>query len=89
MVKNEIELTRHGEIVVTPTTSPDYIVIIDRIAGIITNEGGVTCHAAQISREYKIPCIIGTGNATQVYQTGDPLYLNATKGFAEVKQNVI
>ena len=87
MAKSEIELTQPGEIVVTPTTSPDYVMAIDRMGGIITNEGGVTCHAAQISREYKIPCIIGTGNATQVFNTGDMLYLNAIKGFAEVKQN--
>jgi phosphoenolpyruvate synthase/pyruvate phosphate dikinase len=87
MQKSEIESTKHGEIMVTPTTSPDYVVIIDRMAGIVTNEGGVTSHAAQISREYCIPCIIGTGNATKVFNTGDKIYLNANRGFAEVKQN--
>ncbi|MBI2549216.1 hypothetical protein HYW21_07750 [Candidatus Woesearchaeota archaeon] len=87
MAKSEIESTQPGEIVVTPTTSPDYIVIIDKIVGIITDEGGVTCHAAQLSKEYKIPCIVGTGNATRVFQTGDQLYLDATKGFAMIKQN--
>lgn len=87
MQKSEIESTRQGEIMVTPTASPDYVVVIDRMGGIITNEGGVTSHAAQISREYGIPCIIGTGNATHVFNTGDKIYLNANKGFAEVKQN--
>jgi phosphohistidine swiveling domain-containing protein len=87
MSKAEIGSLQHGEIVVTPTTSPDYVEIIDRMAGIITDEGGITCHVAQISREYQIPCITGTGNATQRISTGDQIYLNATKGFAEVKQN--
>jgi len=83
--KSEIETTKDGEIMVTPTTSPDYVVIIDKLEGIVTDEGGVTCHAAQISREYKIPCIIGTGNATEVFNSGEQVYLNATKGFAEVE----
>ena len=83
MSQAEIKQTQQGEIVVTPTTSPDYVVIVDKIAGIITNEGGVTCHAAQISREYKIPCIIGTGNATHIFNTGDAIHLNAKEGYAE------
>jgi len=83
MDKKEIQETKEGEIVVTPMTSPDYAIIMSRVTGIITNEGGVTCHAAQISREYRIPCIIGTMNATNVFKTGDKLFLNSIEGYAE------
>lgn len=80
--KEEAISSKLGEIVVTPMTSLDHLAIFNRIAGIITDEGGITCHAAQISREYKIPCITGTGNATQVFKTGDNIYLNANEGYA-------
>ena len=52
-----------------------------KIAGaIVTNTGGLICHAAITSRELKLPCIVGTGNATLIFRDGDLVEVNATKG---------
>src|SRR3989344_687160 len=63
--KDEFEKITKGDILVTPMTTPDFVPLLKKITGIITDEGGVTCHAAIISREYAIPCIVGTNNATK------------------------
>ncbi|OGM04462.1 hypothetical protein A2715_05160 [Candidatus Woesebacteria bacterium RIFCSPHIGHO2_01_FULL_39_32] len=69
-----------GDILVATMTTPDYMLAIHKCAGIVTDEGGVTCHAAIISREFNIPCIVGTGNATQVLEDGDLVEVDAEKG---------
>lgn len=51
--------------------------ILRKFAGIVTNHGGVSCHAAIIAREYHVPCIVGTGDATKKFQTGDVVEMNA------------
>ncbi len=85
--KYELTSIQDGEIIVTPMTSPDYVVVMDKVKGIITDEGGVTCHAAQISREYRIPCLTGTGSATKIFKTNESVHLEATHGFAEKRNN--
>lgn len=59
---------------------------MERAATIITDEGGITCHAAIISRELKIPCIIGTKIATQVLKDGDRVEVDANKGIIRILQ---
>jgi len=78
-----------ADLMVCMNIHPDYVVELRRISeegawqgGIITDEGGIASHASQLSREFGLPCIIGTGNATSVFQTGDNAYLNATEGYA-------
>lgn len=71
-----------GEILITEMTAPSMVPLMNRCAGIITNEGGMVSHAAIISREFKIPCIVGTGSATQVFETGDYVELDANNGKA-------
>jgi pyruvate,water dikinase len=61
-------------------TRPDFSPILGKAAGIITNEGSITCHAAIISRELNIPCIIGTNIATKVLKDGDLVEVDADKG---------
>ena len=61
-------------------TRPDYIIGIKKAAAIVTNEGGITCHAAIVSRELGIPCIIGTKIATEVFKDGDLVEVNANHG---------
>ncbi|MFH1848916.1 MAG: PEP-utilizing enzyme [archaeon] len=73
------------EILVTSMTSPDYLIAVKKAKGIITDEGGITCHAAIVSRELGIPCIVGTGNATRALKTGDLVELNADKGLVKKK----
>lgn len=81
--KNASEL-KEGEILVTPMTSPDFVPAMKISSGIITNEGGVLCHAAIMSRELRKPCIIGTKNATDIIKTGDLIELNADTGLIKI-----
>lgn len=77
---------KHGEILVTAMTSPDYMPAARRAAAIITDEGSVTCHAAIISRELGIPCIVGTRVATQTLKDGDVVDLDALNGRVKIIQ---
>src|SRR3989344_9064703 len=58
--KEEISLLKLGEVLVTSMTTPDYVMAMEKSAAIVTNEGGMLCHAAIVSREMGIPCVIGT-----------------------------
>jgi phosphoenolpyruvate synthase/pyruvate phosphate dikinase len=69
-----------GEVLVANMTHPDYMIGIRKAAAIVTDEGGIVCHAAVISRELKIPCIIGTHNATKVFKDGDLVEVDAEVG---------
>jgi phosphohistidine swiveling domain-containing protein len=73
-----------GDILVTPSTTPDYVPVLKKVSAIITNEGGVLCHAAIISRELRIPCIIGTNNATKILQSGQMVQVDAEQGIVRV-----
>lgn len=84
--KSDIELFIPGEILVTNMTSIDYVHIMGRASAIITNEGGITCHAAIFSRELRIPCIIGTKNATEILKTGDFVEVDA-ENWTIIRQN--
>lgn len=69
-----------GEILVTKMTNPDYVPAMRKASAIITDEGGLTCHAAIVSRELGIPCIVGTGNATTSLQEGELVTVDAING---------
>ncbi|MFH1089183.1 MAG: PEP-utilizing enzyme [Candidatus Uhrbacteria bacterium] len=69
-----------GEILVTGMTRPEYVPFMKKAAAIITDEGGITCHAAIVARELKKPCIIGTKIATQVLHDGDLVEVDADNG---------
>jgi phosphohistidine swiveling domain-containing protein len=77
-VANQIFL--EGEILITRMTTPDLMLIIKKAAAIVTNEGGVTCHAAIVSRELSKPCIIGTKVATDTFKDGDLVEVDAERG---------
>lgn len=61
-------------------TNPDYTILMNKACAIVTDEGGVTCHAAIVSRELGIPCIVGTKNATQILHNGDLIKVDAVQG---------
>ena len=61
-------------------TDPRYLGAMKKSSAIVTDEGGITCHAAIVSRELRIPCIIGAKVATQVLQTGDRIKVDANRG---------
>lgn len=73
-----------GEILVTSQTTPDFAPIMKKAGAIVTNEGGVTSHAAIVSRELKKPCVIGTKIATEVLKDGDVVEVNANHGVVTV-----
>lgn len=73
-----------GDILVASMTDPRYLPTMKRSAAIITDEGGITCHAAIVSRELKKPCIIGTKIATKVLKDGNEIEVNANKGIVRI-----
>lgn len=68
------------EILVTDMTTPDYVPAMKKAAAIITNKGGVTCHAAIVSRELGVPCIVGTKEATNILHDGQYITVDAIRG---------
>ncbi len=69
-----------GDVLVASMTTPDYIVLMKKCVAIITDEGGLASHAAIVSRELGIPCIVGTKIGTKVLQDGDTVEVDANKG---------
>jgi pyruvate,water dikinase len=82
LIKDETELdkVKEGDILVTVMTTPDMVPAMRRVNAIVTDEGGMTCHAAIVSRELQIPCIVGTGDATQVLSDNMEITVDAEKG---------
>jgi len=73
-----------GNIMVAHTTFPDLIPAMKKAAAIVTDDGGITCHAAIVARELKIPCVVGTKIATQVLKDGDLVEVDADKGIVKI-----
>ena len=69
-----------GDVLVTHMTSPDWLPLMRRAAAIVTDSGGMTCHAAIVSRELGIPCVVGTGEATRKLRDGEIVTVDATRG---------
>ena len=76
----DCQTMQNGEILVATMTFPQYMVALEKAAAFITDEGGILCHAAIISREMNKPCIIGTKSATKILKTGDLIEVDANKG---------
>ncbi len=76
----DIEKFRPGDILVTEMTDPDWVPIMRRAKAIVTNRGGRTCHAAIISRELGIPCVVGTNNATERIKSGQKITVSCAEG---------
>ena len=73
-----------GDILVTSMTTPDFVPLMKKAKAVITDEGGILCHAAIVSRELAKPCIIGTKNATQILKDGDEIEVNADLGLVKI-----
>jgi len=69
-----------GEILVTEMTAPDWVPAMKKARAIVTNSGGMTCHAAIVSRELGIPCIVGSKNATEILASGMEVTVDAKRG---------
>lgn len=76
----EISKVMQGDILVTEMTTPDFVPAMRKAAAIVTDIGGRTCHAAIVSRELGIPCVVGTGTATSKLRTGQLITVDGGKG---------
>jgi len=82
VVKGAQDIARihDGEIIVTEMTDPDWVPVMKRAAGIVTDRGGRTCHAAIVSRELGIPAIVGTKDSTKTIKSGEIITLDCSSG---------
>ncbi len=76
----EMDRIQAGEILVTTMTTPDMVPAMSRASGIVTDEGGMTCHAAIVSRELGVPCVVGTREATKKIPEGSEVTVDGKTG---------
>lgn len=69
-----------GEVLVAPMTNPDWVPTLRRAAAVVTDSGGITCHAAIVSRELGVPCVVATRNATARLHDGDIVTVDGARG---------
>lgn len=81
---SEFSTFHKGDILVSAMTRPEFLPIMEKAAAIVTDEGGITSHAAIVSRELGIPCIIGTQTATRVLKNGQKVKVDANKGIIHI-----
>jgi phosphohistidine swiveling domain-containing protein len=86
IIKSVMDLAKvnKGDILVAPMTTPDMVPAMEKAAAFVTDEGGILCHAAIVSREMGKPCIIGTKIATKVLKDGDIVEVDATNGVVKI-----
>jgi pyruvate,water dikinase len=77
---SEIERVQDGDVLVTMMTNPDMVPAMRRASAVVTEEGGRTCHAAIVSRELGIPCIVGAKDATKILKDGMEITVDAKRG---------
>ncbi|MFH1188205.1 MAG: PEP-utilizing enzyme [bacterium] len=75
---------KKGDILVTEETDASFLPAIAKARAVVTDLGGILCHAAIVSREFEIPCVVGTKNATQVLKDGNLVEIDTTKGIVKI-----
>ena len=80
----DLDKIKDGDVLVAAMTMPKYLPAMKKASAFVTDEGGITCHAAIVSREMKKPCIIGTKIATQILRDGDFIEVDANKGVVKI-----
>ena len=86
IVKKQSDMSKinSGDVLVSPMTTPDFLPAMQKAIAFVTDEGGITCHAAIVAREMKKPCIIDTKIAKQVLKDGDMVEVDADKGIVKI-----
>ena len=84
MSLEEADQVKTGEILVCRMTNPAWVVLFTKIAALVTDAGGVAAHPAVVAREFGLPAVVGTSNATDVIKTGDRVRVNGNTGIVEV-----
>lgn len=80
----QFDQVKEGEVLICRMTNPAWVVLFTKIVGLVTDAGGVTSHPAVVSREFGIPAVVGTSNATERIKTGDRVRVNGSTGIVEV-----
>lgn len=80
MSVKDIDDFKEGDVLVTEMTDPDWVPIMKIASAIVTDKGGRTCHAAIVSRELGIPCVVGTGNASELIKDGQDVTVSCSTG---------
>lgn len=83
-LQKDLQQFKQGEVLVTTMTQPNMVLLAQKACAIVTNEGGITSHAAVLSREFKIPCVVGCEVATRAIKTGDFVEVDAERGIVRV-----
>lgn len=81
---DQFDEVRKGDIVVCQMTNPAWVALFTKMAGLVTDAGGITSHAAVLSREFAIPAVIGTSVATRTIKNGDRIRVNGTTGVVDI-----
>ncbi|HUE67751.1 MAG TPA: PEP-utilizing enzyme [Candidatus Acidoferrum sp.] len=84
LTTEEFDQVRKGDIVVCQMTNPAWVALFTKMSGLVTDAGGVTSHAAVLSREFAIPAVIGTSVATRTIKSGDRVRVNGTTGVVDI-----
>ncbi|MBC8500280.1 MAG: hypothetical protein ISS25_02600 [Nanoarchaeota archaeon] len=84
LTAKEIDKMEEGDILVSTMTTPNFVPAMKKAGAIVTDEGGITCHAAIVSRELGIPCVIGTKVATKVFEDGMEVEVRANHGVVRI-----
>jgi len=81
---DQIDKVNEGDIMISLSTYPAMVPAMKKAGAIISQDGGITCHAAIVARELRKPCIVGVHKVTQLLKDGDKIKVNATKGIVEL-----
>ena len=84
--EEQFDEVRAGDILVCHMTNPAWVVLFTKIAGLVSNAGGLTAHPAVLSREFGIPAVVGTQDATDRINTGDRVRVDGSSGTVEILQ---
>jgi rifampicin phosphotransferase len=82
--EHEFDKIQAGDVLVCPVTSPVWSVLFSRIGALVTNTGGIISHPAIIAREYGIPAVVATGNATAVLRDGQHVTVDGDAGIVHL-----
>ncbi|WP_122088456.1 phosphoenolpyruvate synthase [Halalkalicoccus subterraneus] len=80
---DQLDKVKEGDVIVTEMTTPDMVPAMKRASGIVTDEGGMTSHAAIVSRELGVPAVVGTSNGTKVIEDGQQITIDGERGSVE------
>ncbi|MDB5204655.1 MAG: atp-grasp fold subdomain 1 [Candidatus Taylorbacteria bacterium] len=87
-ISKVIDEMNQGDVLIVESTEPSVIQACKKASAILTNQGGMMSHAAIVAREFKIPCIVGLGNATNLINTGDLIEVDANAGVVKIIKKV-